>query len=384
MNKLKGVRQKMIRSISYGVYLFFIVAICLEVALHIYNPFHLRLRGDKILLPVNQRILISNTLNPHLDKEIVNTRNGLGLRGPEKPADFENRLSIVAVGGSTTECHFLNDDKTWPYLTGKLLGSKFDGIWMNNAGFDGHSTFGHQVLLNDYLIKLQPKLILFLTGINDVENEQPTFHDKLNASDAYPDLKHFLYNNCEILNIAVNLARGWRAQRFNNTTQELRTPEKNNELFIPDSVFNAKLRSQQTFLIHYRKRIEQLIDTCISHHIQPVFITQPCLSGRATDSVTNVDLSTLKIDDHMNGLLYWEILELYNEQVRKRCTDKNIPLIDLASLMPKNSLYYYDQTHYTNEGAQQVAAIIAAKLSNILNEKFPGYRLGHLPLASRL
>ena len=41
-------------------------------------------------------------------------------------------------------------------------------IWLNNAGLDGHSTFGHIILFKDYIVKLKPKIILFLVGANDV------------------------------------------------------------------------------------------------------------------------------------------------------------------------------------------------------------------------
>src|ERR1700734_1356040 len=75
------------RRVIYGVYLFIMVLLMMEVALRIYNPFHFRLKGDKILLPINERETIINRINPKLDPVIVNTRNSLGFRGPEAPGD---------------------------------------------------------------------------------------------------------------------------------------------------------------------------------------------------------------------------------------------------------------------------------------------------------
>ena len=51
------------------------------------------------------------------------------------------------------------------------------------------------------------------------------------------------------------------------------------------------------------------------------------------------------------------------------------PGIDLAVRMPKNSIYYYDAIHFTNEGAKQVAGIVSEELSQALQEKFPEYML---------
>lgn len=375
MNK-KG--RTALRWARYGLYLFVVVFILLEILLRIFDPFHFRIKGNKILLPVNQQITIRNELNPRLDREIVNTRNGIGFRGPEVPANMADRLSIITVGGSTTECYFLNDQFTWPYLTGVRLQKDFPCVWLNNAGLEGHSAFGHQVLLNDYLVQLKPKLITFLTGINDMENDAPTFHDKLNTRSAYPDLKHYLYNQSEVVNVAVNIFRGWRAQRFNNTTQALIPPKKGNDLALSQNQVRERLDAQTNYLEKYRKRIGQLIDTCQAHQIRPVFITQPCLYGAGTDSLTQANLATSRIgkpdgrfEKNMNGLLLWQLLELYNDVLRTECRDRNIPLIDLAALMPKNSLYFYDQVHFTNEGAREVAAVVADNLVPILEHTFP-------------
>ena len=72
----------------YGVYLFIVTLLVMELALRIYNPFHFRLKGDKILLPINERETIVNRINPKLDPVIINTRNSLGFRGPEAPKDW--------------------------------------------------------------------------------------------------------------------------------------------------------------------------------------------------------------------------------------------------------------------------------------------------------
>lgn len=377
MNNAKGksVRHKIIKTAGYSVYLLLFVWIGLEIALRIYNPFHFRIKGDKILLPVDQKTLIRNEINPRLDREITNTRNALGLRGPEMPPGAAHYLSIIAVGGSTTECRFLNDDHTWPFLTGERLKKKFRNIWLNNAGLDGHSSFGHQVMLSDHLAQLKPKVILFLMGINDVESDRPSFHDKLNTRGAYPDFKHYLYNNLETVNLAVNLARGWRAQRLNNTTQALKLPRKGNELFLSEAQIQQRLSGQELFLSLYGKRIEQLIDTCRYYQIQPVFITQPSLYGSGTDSLTMANLALSKIDEDMNGELFWRLLERYNTRLRKTCERSGTPVIDLAARMPKNGIYYYDATHFTNEGAAQVSGIVAEGLSHVLQEKFPAYIL---------
>src|SRR5437867_1318204 len=87
--------------------------VTLEIALRIYNPFPFRIRGDRIVLPVNQRYAFSHAGATKLDPVNHVTKNSLGFRGPEPPRDWSGSFTILTVGGSTTECLFLSDGKTW-------------------------------------------------------------------------------------------------------------------------------------------------------------------------------------------------------------------------------------------------------------------------------
>jgi hypothetical protein len=378
MRNKNGAKSKSgIRRLAYVAYLFVAVFVLLEIGLRIYNPFHFRLKGDKIVLPVSQKIITTNKINPKLDPLIVDTRNSLGLRGPEPPADWNDHLTVMTIGGSTTECRFLNDNKTWSYLLGEELSDSFSHCWLNNAGLDGHSTYGHIVLLNDYIKKLRPRVIIFLTGINDVETEDPTFHDKLNIRGAYPDFRHYIFGNSEVLNLCLNLARGWRAQKFNNTTNTLMVLDSGRRLILSDAVVEKRLAAQAPFIAAYKSRVEQLADTCLAWGILPVFVTQPNQFGPGKDPLTGTDLALFPCDlndDQLNGGLMWEILERYNDVVRGLSAEKGISVIDLARLMPKNSLYYYDMSHFTNRGAKEVAAIIGEKLEPVLDSSFRSFK----------
>ncbi|MGN6420403.1 MAG: SGNH/GDSL hydrolase family protein [Pseudobacter sp.] len=271
--------KKLLHRFLYILFFTAVVFIGMEIILRIYNPFQFRLKGDEIVLPVNTTLTIHNEINPKLDSLIVNSRNSLGFRGAEKPADFNSYLSIVTVGGSTTECHFNSDDKTWPAILGSELQNGFRNVWVNNAGLDGHSTFGHQVLLHDHLVKVKPNIVLFLTGVNDIESDQPSFHDQQNKRGAWSDLKHYIVNNSEVLSLLLNLARGWKAQQLHNTSGVNIDPSTLPVSTMNEKEGNAVLLRQQPYLQGYTKRVQQLIDTCTQYGIKPVFITQPLLYG---------------------------------------------------------------------------------------------------------
>ena len=154
-----------------------ILIVLLEVVLRFYQPVVFRVRGDEIVLPVNQTYRIEKPGSTKLDPVIIHTKNSLGFRGPEPPRDFADRLTIVTIGGSTTECLNLTDGKTWTDELARRLDGALPGVWVNNAGIDGQSTFGHRILLDSVVTRLRPTVAVFLVGANDVGLEQSNTFD---------------------------------------------------------------------------------------------------------------------------------------------------------------------------------------------------------------
>lgn len=150
----------------FGIGIFLTITL-LETALHFYSPTKATVSGNKIRLEKNAIRIIRNEFLPCFDKIILHKVNSIGFRGEDPPANFQHYYKIVTVGGSTTHSFYSAEGTTWTDLLGKRLNASFqDPIWINNAGLDGHSTYGHLVLVEDYLSRLKPDMILFLVGVN--------------------------------------------------------------------------------------------------------------------------------------------------------------------------------------------------------------------------
>src|SRR5262245_9890356 len=93
----------------------------LEVGLRLYNPLPFRVRGERIVLPVHRKYRFSHEQATKLEPITSHTKNALGFRGPDPPRDFARRLTVVTIGGSTTECLFLSDGKTWTDVLSRRL-----------------------------------------------------------------------------------------------------------------------------------------------------------------------------------------------------------------------------------------------------------------------
>lgn len=364
---------KIYRTFLYLIYLVIVVLVLLEVALRIYNPVPVRLKGESIVLPINQEIILKNDFDC-FDSTIVHTKNSLGFRGPEKPQNFEEYESIIAVGGSTTECYFVSDDKVWTQVAQDILQRNTPKIWINNAGLNGHSTFGHSILLRDHVARIKPKSILFLIGVNDIGREDLGGFDKAILKNKYVSsseskVKNFLKtaaNNSEVFNLMFNIAKSLDARDKQIFIDKVLVLNPKDTLSLNESYITEKLKEQDRFIENYVKRVQDLHQQCTNSGIEPIFMTQPYLFGEGTDPVTGTDLAKYKLDDERNGELAWRRLDKYNDALREYCIQNSLFLIDTAEKLPKSSEYFYDEMHYTNAGSIRIGQIVANELANHL------------------
>lgn len=349
---LKGIFSKII----YLCYVLIIVAIALEIFLRFFSPVPVRLKGNNIVLPKNQKYNLPNEKFTKISKNAVHTKNSFGFRGEEWDL-MSNRTKLLFVGGSTTECFHIDDKKHWPYLLSQKLGSSF---LVNNAGLNGHSTVGHISLLNGYLSQLRPDYAFFLIGINDLattDNGGNRFDSKLVEKNMeYYVLQIEEYSR--LINLFHSFYRSYQAFKLgvkDNTEWHLEQPKEVRPL--PQNEMEEILRKHQNAQKGYKKRILEIINICKANNVKPVFLTQPLLFGEGIDPTTGFDLAKYQVTI-FSGLQYSQKLELYNQTVRQVCAESENQMIDLAKLLPKDSKYFFDDMHFSDAGCQKISEII--------------------------
>lgn len=344
-----------------------IVTLLLELTLRIYHPVPIRVRGNEIVLPVKQVYTFDNGFTHKIDRTTVHTKNALGFRGPDPPDDFASRLTIVTVGGSTTEGLFLSDGRTWTDVMARRLEPAFPGVWVNNAGIDGHTTFGHLILLKSFIVRLRPKVALFLVGANDVGLDRAGTFDEgvLPTAGRLRYAANAIAEHSELVSVVWNLIRAAkaRARGLGHSEIDLRTVERRG---VAPAVAEETEREYRQYVPGYAERLGLIADLTRANGITAVWITQPALFGDTVDPTTGVDLAMAKVNGRGNGHLEWRLLEMNNDVLRRVARERGVPLIDLARELPKDSRYFYDFLHFTNEGSEQVGEIVARELAPIL------------------
>ncbi|MEJ8816810.1 SGNH/GDSL hydrolase family protein [Lacibacter sp. H407] len=357
---------KNLKALFFGL----LVALVLcEIILRIYNPFTNFTKQGKLVLPANQQTVFDNQWIKQLDSKIHYSRNALGFRGP-MPTDSISKLnSIITIGGSTTECRFLSDSTTWSFLLGEKLKDSIPNLWVNNAGIDGHSTFGHLHLLKEYVIKLKPKYVFLLTGVNDVETKQPEGFDLMNDNRIhYNSFKQFLksvMNKTEIGSTIFQFYAIKLAYKKGLIHKEVDFKILADTSYSPAYIHDV-IAQQKNYLVGYATRLQEIINICKANNVKPVLLTQPSLYGAYTDSATGIKMDTKYFADNSakNNLLQEQVLEKYNNIVRSFATQTTV--IDLSRLMPKNTSYYYDFIHFNKKGAEKIADVLSKELLPVL------------------
>ena len=336
------------RFLKICVFVFLVIA-CLEFTLHIYNPFSSRVKNGEIILPKNTKYSVELPNYPGLDTQLIHNKNSLGMRGPE--LNGSEKLKIICMGGSTTECFYLNDGKDWPGVLGNKIKKDYPNSWLNNAGMDGQSTFGNIQMLKQYIVSLKPNYILLMCGLNDMGLDAPSNFDE-NKS-----LFTKIYNFLEIPSTVLNIIRDGKAKESGLNHKFIADISKSERLQMDDTAIVKRLIKEQEFISAYVKRLDEFAKICRVNNIKLIFISQSILFSDEKDLYTNTYLGDIKTGQ-INGKTRGYISKLYNKLTFDFAETQKIPYINLNARLPKDSRFFYDGYHFTNDGSEITAGII--------------------------
>lgn len=360
---------KNLAAMLIGLFFCFFV---LEIFLRIYDPFQFRFHLKEISLPHNVKYIIRNEKISKCDSVIIHTKNSLGFRGADYPARPDSYYKIIFVGGSTTECFHISDGNDWPSLTGAMLQHQSSRIWHNNAGLDGHSTFGHLVLVHDLLLPLHPQMIVFLIGWNDIGNRTKNEYDVDGVLEKHRSWQFVFMKYSKTASLIDSMCRFFKTMTRIGARHTEQLFAQGPFIDIDEREVERALQDHaDNYIPGFRQRIGALCALCRSNGIEPVFVTQPAFIGEGLDSLTGADRGRLQLKNKVNGKMYWRILELYNRAMLDNARNCGAATIDLAHLLPKKSEYFYDIGHFSNRGSQAVAALMFAQLAPLVTQSQP-------------
>jgi GDSL-like Lipase/Acylhydrolase family len=362
----------------------------LEVALRIHNPVFQTVKNGKVVLRANYDETRKND-KPGVAPQIHIHNNAIGFRGEDPPPNLKDWLSLITVGGSTTRSALQSDGDTWTALLGNALRRCFNRVWINNAGFDGHTSFAHLQLIRNYIVSLQPKIVVMLIGANDATSsffvaggndmtpwDRETVVGELNFDAGVKGFIKSLSNRSELVTLSLTLYRSLLARMGGGGYEYVdwaKLPEVDGPQAVVAASATCSTCGDEAYLAAARKhqrayedRLRLLLRLLHDAQILPVLMTQPTPCGFAKDPTTGKNLSRLP-----ECLFRYQLYEIYNDTLRYVAQSEGVLLIDLSRTMPKDTKYYWDYMHYTDAGEEELTKVVTRELLPYIARNFPLY-----------
>ena len=312
--------------------------------------------------------------------------NAQGIRGDE--LSDEQGYRVLTLGGSTTECLYQDQERTWSaLLQGHLRRVKPDRKpWVGILGRSGFNTRHHVVQMR-YEVPQLPRMdtITFLIGCNDLAL-------RLIRGDAYdPNClltgygeQHQIRRTFLFYPLGMGFVRDYKDTAWWRLVRSLRN-KSSCQLALDDyGASIARLRERRCkadnildqlpdmkpALDEYARNVTTIIDLGRKLSNRMVFLTQPSLwrTDLSADEKALLWSGVAGDLDSPEGRSYYAVealskgMELYNNRLKEVCAQREIECLDLAAQIPKDSRYFFDDVHFTDQGSRLVADRVAAYL----------------------
>ena len=269
---------------------------------------------------------------------------------------------LVFLGGSTTECMFMDADHRFPYVVGRMLerqtGAKINAY---NGGMSGINTLQAIDLLVNKVIPLNPQVVVFMENINDLSTllYEGTYWNQHSARAPLETLKK--------KGLAVKLLKEIFIPNLNNAYRGLRKRlEEHEEDEFAGARGKKLVINQAKFVQEFAAALKTLVCTCKAWGIVPVLMTQ---ANRITDRPDPVVAAYVGRYGSDTGISYPDFKRLYdafNDTIREVGRQNQVMVIDLAREIPPDKKYLYDMVHFNDAGSELAAGLIAARLREFI------------------
>ena len=278
---------------------------------------------------------------------VMYRRDEFGLRGDHgDPA----RITILAVGGSTTNDRAATEGDTWPdVLEQNLRAQGYDHV-VANAGVDGHSTVGHIKAFELWfpnIPDLHPAYTLVYAGHNDrgVAPGEVPLPDSLTSPSWSKRFSNYIGSHSIIARTYRNL-KGWiAAKRIGVTYGEVDT-RAGDVTYVPVDYANLDLDELAQSIEAFGRRLEILNQMLLAFGTTPIFVTQPVGLVREAGRLEEVEGSGA-------GRIYLE-MQRYNDRLLKFCREVGALCVDLAGNLSFEASDFYDAIHTTPSGSRKI------------------------------
>ncbi|MDB5281802.1 MAG: GDSL-like lipase/acylhydrolase family protein [Bacteroidota bacterium] len=324
------------------------------------------------------------------------TINSYGIRTDEEQLRLETLLYdkpsardkaggtkyFLCLGGSTTECLYLNDDKTWPMQIRRYAWDRNLPWFVGNIGKSGCTTRENYIQLK-YCVPQYKKFggVILMVGLNDLVKRlsQYTLYDddfRFN-----PAMEDSFVNNI-FLKQGRGIGTSWlrrtalfyAAQKSSHNRQSVKWEMQDDH----GAIYKTWRQNRRTADIvdtlpdlnsafsEFERNLNLIIDEAQKQKLQVIFVNQSALWR---DSMPENETGVLWMGGIGNfqqepGHTYYSAralrkgLDLYNQKLAEVCTKRKVLLVDIDKKLPHDLSVFYDDCHFNINGAKKAGQIV--------------------------
>ncbi|MGD0217966.1 MAG: GDSL-type esterase/lipase family protein [Desulfobaccales bacterium] len=320
----------------------------------------------EVLLPSPQAMTQSDTL---VRRPYVIRVDEDGFIMPARVHEHPD-LTLVFLGGSTTEDIYDDENNRFPYLVGRLLEGS-TGLRVNsyNAAKSGNDSLHSLDVLLNKVLPLKPDLVVMMHNINDLSillleksywNKNPYRSPLIEEK---PDWRTVGKN----LQTTFQLARDLVIPNLYAALHRLLHAQGQSQTDEFQAVRGQKIEVDQDVLVReFTYNLQTFINICRARGITPVLMTMPSRLKEDPDPLIRRLMQRL---EEQNGITYRDFkgaFDRFNQTIREVAGQNRVDLVDLAQEIPQEKEYMSDVVHFNPAGSRLVAQKIAAGLSPLL------------------
>ncbi len=268
--------------------------------------------------------------------------------------------SIVFMGGSTTECWAVAEEKRFPYLVGHTL--RENGFRVNtlNAAVAGN-TSAHtlNIYLNKVLVE-EPDIAVMMHNINDLhELIRSRYYWKTNGRPSHIITQQHSFTTAFAIkakSVFPNIG-----MRFDNVIGNFRKKSTPVARKIPRLAEEDK----SVILKKFKENLRLFVSISRIKGVTPVLMTQ---GNRIKGDFLGVD-NDLSIIPNRFNMSFEEYKRLYfkmNQAIREVCEQEEVLMIDLDALVLPEHIF--DSVHYNDNGSVFVADKVVEHLTPLVEQ----------------
>lgn len=345
------------------------------------DPYKLNKRRPNVVqtyirssFPPNLRVRLSTEEGlPGMDgSETTFSTNNVGLRGDSlampKPDD---ELRVFVVGGSTTETLYLDDRQALTRILQDRLDTVVSGkrVKVYGAGKSGARSYDHVEMIAHRLVHLDPDALIVFAGINDLRaamygRDFLMLPPALGAPDTEwspMQLTRFAMTEFQLGRRLFSLLK---PDEYRDAVEQITLRSNFRRSVEMREALPVSVSPPRTDVTRYRANLISIVGIARSHGIDLIFLTQATTwNSRVDSTIAKWHWMTGGPDSAYREEALDEAMEAYNDAVRAVATEFDVPLLDLARVLPKSGEYFYDDVHFNPRGAETVGARLASFVS---------------------